>query len=447
MIKKKSRGGVLNRRNKQHKSIRCSKKRSTFRRQHKRGSKRQRIRHARKTSIPKDMTRRVSRRKLLKERLSRQGGMVIKKQIPSSLPSAGGICKVPEYPNIFIITDIDTHEVFVFDITRRTVLFKIGGTGTEDGKFRLPTGVVVTKDSTKVFVADTMNNRVQVLSLNVTKNNGEYSASLNYSAQFGGEGTLSYPRGLALTNQEPQTVLVAESTGHKVSEWHVQPLGAEGSQGDYEKIDREFGTGEFSSGEVGALQEPVDVTVLSKSNNIAIADKQNNCVSVFHYNGNFAYVLVSEGENDGCFKRPCGITADSDDNLFVVDKEGHTLRLHVFSSLGCHLQTLKLDMWDKWNKKGDNIVNANVYWYDDETGEGQLAIVNSLGHFAIATSNVCPGVAVKVKVEEVKAEVKEVKAEVEEVKIVMKEIKAQLDHGATVSSKTVEPPSAARPGS
>ena len=291
------------------------------------------------------------------------------------------ISSVPTHRNIIIVTTCHFHQVCVYDITNSQLLCKMGkadgSEGQGDGEFNEPWGVVVTKDSACVIVADGKNGRVQVLSLVVS--DGGRTAKLGFMREIG-KGQLNRPRGLALRDtDDSQTVLVAETGGNQVSEWSLEGT----------KV-HTFDTG---------LNFPSDVTVLPVSGQIAIADEGNNHVSVFDgKSGNFVRIVGERNDkfdlnaevqiaqwqldkaNDnasktpGLFYLPSAITADAEDNMIVIDTMSS--RLQVFDKLG--------QFRDWTDTLGETLVSTaggfkGVEWLGGE-GWGRLIIANNSGN-------------------------------------------------------------------
>ena len=78
------------------------------------------------------------------------------------------------------------------------------------------------------------------------------------------------------------------------------------------------------------LKEPGGVCVIGE--NIYVADRHLDRVSIFHLDGTFIGKIGSRGTDDGLFNYPSGICRDSKENLYVADSGNH--RVQVFSRDG-----------------------------------------------------------------------------------------------------------------
>ena len=206
-------------------------------------------------------------------------------------------------------------------------------------------GQLVLPNSKNVLIADTGNNRLQLLSLTVSnEDNMTVDMTVDLAAvRCIGEGELDRPSALALYGQEH--VLVVESRENRVSMWNTKGEGT-----------RLFTIGSTE------LNSPGDVTVFPNSKRIAIADTDNHRVAIYDDTGKFIYYLGSGftsndiaqiqkyGANNykkgvmlptntydpsarnlpefnGKFQYPFALAVDATDQLIVLDD---TNRLQVF---------------------------------------------------------------------------------------------------------------------
>lgn len=134
---------------------------------------------------------------------------------------------------------------------RRTV----GRTGSGPGEFRQPTGLAI-GPGTELFVCDTWNHRIQVLS-----EGGQYRRQ--YLASF------FSPRGVAVTKDG--TLFVADSGNNR-----VVVLDAQG------RIVRQW---DGSAAGTGAMREPVGIAVDESSGLVFVTDNGSGSVRVFSLSG------------------------------------------------------------------------------------------------------------------------------------------------------------------
>jgi hypothetical protein len=298
---------------------------------------------------------------------------------------------IPAYPDWIVTTDYSGHTVKISNIRTSALVCKFGGRVVSDWEasdLHCPHGVAVTLDSRPheerevvydasspdrylgvafVLVADYMNSRVQVLQLIVEQTCGFVHLALVRSiGRDGGgkklEGHLDGPIGVALLPGEggdQETVLVTESTNHRVSQF--------GLDGTFIRI---FIDGDKDSGwshSDGELLTPRGITVLESSGEVAVADLYNHRVHIFDDKGNYKRQFGTKGkETDGELSYPQGLTSDAHGNLLVTDS---TNRLQVFSPEGKHRCT-----------RSDLVVHGasdkGVAW----SADGGLAIANGECH-------------------------------------------------------------------
>jgi DNA-binding beta-propeller fold protein YncE len=156
-----------------------------------------------------------------------------------------------------------------------------------------------------VFVADSRNNRVQVL-----------TPTLDFHG-FVGVGELSGPRGVCANDD---VVVVSESSAHRVSVFN---------RGDGALL-RRFGSRGSADGQ---LQCPYGLCFVSGDRHMAVADCANKRVSVFSVGGDFVrHVGV------GLLGGTMGVASTAFDELVVAD--GGTCCVFVFSSSGKAMKTM-----------------------------------------------------------------------------------------------------------
>jgi DNA-binding beta-propeller fold protein YncE len=150
-----------------------------------------------------------------------------------------------------------------------------------------------------VFVADSRNNRVQVL-----------TPTLDFHA-FVGVGVLDLPSGVCANDD---VVVVSEVDAHRVSVF---------SRGDGALL-RRFGSRGSADGQ---LNGPYGLCFMSSGRHVAVADYFNHRVSVFSVGGDFVrHVGV------GVLRSPMGVACSAFDELVVTDIKRRCVV--VFSSSG-----------------------------------------------------------------------------------------------------------------
>jgi DNA-binding beta-propeller fold protein YncE len=193
------------------------------------------------------------------------------------------------------------HELDVADGSLRRV---IGGKGDAPLQFDDPRQVWVAYDGF-VFVADCKNHRVQVLKPN-----------LDFHG-FVGVGQLSHPSGVCAN---ADVVVVAEVDVDRLAVFN---------RGDGTLL-RRIGS---SSSMRGQLNSPLGLCFMASNRHVAVAEYDNNRVSVFGLDGEFIRHV-----GDGSLRSPEGVACSADDELVVADTGNR--RVVVFSGTGELLKTM-----------------------------------------------------------------------------------------------------------
>ena len=226
------------------------------------------------------------------------GFLVAPAHAQPQLPCFGGAPSAPNAPKAqiqpcFYVTDSINNRVLVFSLNTGDFLFHFGSTGTGNGQFKAPVGIVVSPYDGSVFVADSGNSRIQ-----------EFDPNGNFIRQFGNSGTgpgrLITPTGVAVDFTDPvdyavyvadfanNRVVVFDNTGHF--------LHAFGSSGT--------GSGQFKG--------PWGICI-SVSNALFVTDQNNSRIQMFDTSGNFLAMYGAKGTNPGQLMMPTGITAVMDE--------------------------------------------------------------------------------------------------------------------------------------
>jgi DNA-binding beta-propeller fold protein YncE len=197
-----------------------------------------------------------------------------------------------------LVSDAARDRIFDIRVADGSLRRVIGGRGRRPRQFRRPCQVHIAPDDF-VFVADSFNNRVQVL-----------TPQRRFHG-FVGVGQLECPAGVCAN---ADVVVVSEDGHHRISVF---------SRGDGALL-RRFGS--RGSGD-GQLHYPSGPCFMSDDRHVAVADCNNDRVSVFSVGGEFVrHVGV------GVLQRPRGVACSAFDELVVADA-GHG-RVVVFSASG-----------------------------------------------------------------------------------------------------------------
>jgi DNA-binding beta-propeller fold protein YncE len=243
-----------------------------------------------------------------------------------------GAAFIAAHPDWLVTIEQMGHRIKISNIRTGALVCKFGEYGEGDKQLKYPMGVAVTSDSSFVIVADSVNDRVQVLRLVVGADG--ISAHLEFVRSLGSgegraEGKLYNPFCVAMlqrSGEQQETVLVTETGNHRVSQFALD--------GTFVGIFAGTGKGGSGDGELNSLQ---GITVLGSSGEVAVVDRDNHRVQIFDSEGNYKRQFGTEGkEADGQLLEPTGIASDAHGNLLVVD---WTNRLQVFDPEGKHLCT------------------------------------------------------------------------------------------------------------
>jgi sugar lactone lactonase YvrE len=206
-----------------------------------------------------------------------------------------------------LVSDYDggSHAIHVFLIADGSRLREIGSRGDGPLQFVEPRQVWVASDDF-VFVAELGNKRVQVL-----------TPRLDFHA-FVGVGQLSEPVGVCA---DDDVIVVSERDAHRISAFKR----SDGA------LLRRFGS--RGSGD-GQLKYPRGLCFMSGHRHVAVADYDNDRVSVFSVEGEFVrHVGV------GKLRLPTGVACSAFDELVVADRGNN--RVVVFSASGEMLHTMR----------------------------------------------------------------------------------------------------------
>jgi DNA-binding beta-propeller fold protein YncE len=200
-----------------------------------------------------------------------------------------------------------SHAIHAFRVADGSRLRVIGRDGVGPLQFIHPYQVWIAPDD-HVFVADSINNRVQVL-----------TPSLDFHC-FVGVGQLDGPSGVCA---DDDVIVVSEWDTHRISVF---------SRCDGAFL-RRFG---YRGSGDGQLRSPYGLCFMSGHRHIAVAETRNHRVSVFSVEGEFIrHVGV------GVLRRPFGVACSAFDELVVADTRNN--RVAVFSASGELLKKMECE--------------------------------------------------------------------------------------------------------
>jgi hypothetical protein len=229
----------------------------------------------------------------------------VQRRLISLTPDAGSTdVAVSRDGSTLLISCADTHSVHVVDAASGTLIRTLGGcAGDGPLQFTRPNFVCVSVDDF-VFVSESVNNRVQVL-----------TPQLDFYG-FIGVGTLGNPQGVCA---DTDVVAVADADACQVLVFCRRSYG----------LLYRFGS---RGGRPGQLAMPMGLCFLGKSRRIAVADWGNDRISVFSFKGYFIYHVGA-----GVLDNPKTVACSAFNELIVADRCG----LFVFGANSEVLHTMR----------------------------------------------------------------------------------------------------------
>ena len=191
------------------------------------------------------------------------------------------------------VADTENQRIQVYDYNGN-LMYKFGKYGSGMGEFRFPYGIAVAKDG-RIFVADMYNDNISV-----------FSPSGDFLHYFGTSLDIGKPAGLAIDGER---LYLTDIRSHRVVVLDLESA---------EKI-LEFGNEGIESGE---FRSPNAVAVAGPR--IYVSDTANDRVQVFNKLGDFERVINkdSSGRN---FLNPRGIGIDPQGIIYVVNNMTHNV--------------------------------------------------------------------------------------------------------------------------
>ena len=179
----------------------------------------------------------------------------------------------------------------------------VGKKGENDLEFKYPTGVAIHPFNKNVYIADSLNDRLQIL-------NPDLTFSSSFGSCGGESGKFIKPWDLAFDSAG--NVYVADSACNRIQVFSTESqfLRQFGRQGNYE----------------GALYTPTGISIDS-DDLLYVFESNNHRVSVFTCEGKFVKSFGSKGSGPGQFNRPCGVAVDKSGVVYVSDTENDRLQL------------------------------------------------------------------------------------------------------------------------
>ncbi|KAJ1494199.1 hypothetical protein T484DRAFT_2585168 [Baffinella frigidus] len=180
----------------------------------------------------------------------------------------------------------------------RGPLHPIGSHGTGPTNFQFPYGVTVDLEG-RLVVADTLNNRVQVM-----HGNGTLHLSIGKEGSGEGSGPGEFRQPVAVTTTPAGLIAVVEQQGNRIQLFN--------GKGVLVRTVGKAGTGPC------CFNNPAGVACDS-GGMLYVADRDNNRIQVLREDGTFLRFIGSQGTGKGQVRRPVGITIDHESNLVIAE--------------------------------------------------------------------------------------------------------------------------------
>ena len=194
-------------------------------------------------------------------------------------------------------------------------VFQFGSEGKEFGQFMKPEGVAA-NNSGVIYVADTQNNRIQIFS-----NDGIFLTAFGkYGTSEEGKKSaqIVFMNPKAITTDSQKLVYVADFGNNRIQVFKEDGalLGVIGGQGK----------------SAGQFRRPIDITT-DENNYIYVADQGNHRIQIFNPKGEFVMSFGSYGEGPGYFQQLSAIAA-SEGKIFVADYKTDKIQVFRFYPKG-----------------------------------------------------------------------------------------------------------------
>jgi DNA-binding beta-propeller fold protein YncE len=287
------------------------------------------------------------REKILKKKLVHYYGQIGKEgKVKIKFGGPFGV-HISKNKDIYVADDL-THLIFVFDKYLQ-LKSTIGRPGHAPGEFSyLDCAITWKKD--RLLVADTGNNRVQVV--DVLGNTAKVIKRWGFKIKG-----FNNPRDISVSSIG--NIYVTDWGNHCVQVFNsdfkfVKRLGKKG-----------IGKGEFIN--------PITLTH-DLDDKLYVSDFKNHRVQVFNPEGEFLFSIGEKGKGLGQFRHPVGLALDSKGNLFVADRNNH--RVNVFTNDGRPLSSFGKYGRDPedFNKPADLDISNDNYLYIVDKGNQRVQV-------------------------------------------------------------------------
>ena len=199
-------------------------------------------------------------------------------------------------PDNFILVSEESHRIQKISMDGDRVA-SVGWYARGRRQFNDPAGIAISPITGQVYIADSGNDRIQVL-------NPDLTFSHSFGKKGSANGQFKEPSGIAIDSQG--LVYVADYGNHRIQKF--TPNG---------KFVAQFGSKDSGPGH---LKYPCGITIDTAGTGLVyVSVKGNNRVSVFTSDGVFVSSFGSKGSNIDQFNFPLGLRLDKKGFLYVCD--------------------------------------------------------------------------------------------------------------------------------
>jgi len=218
---------------------------------------------------------------------------------------------------------------------------EFGSFGSSEGKFKSPSGLALDRESNLLYVADTDNNRIQIIDVDGNcSGSDELADDVCFVDEFGtsgkGEGEFDSPTALVLDTGSDLLYIVDSGNDR------IQIIDVDGNCGSDELADDVCFVDEFGgsgTGE-GKFDLPSGLALDTSTNYLYVADTRNNRIQIIDVDGNcsgndelandvcFVDEFGGSGNGKGKFDLPSGLALHTDnDMLYIADTDNNQIQI------------------------------------------------------------------------------------------------------------------------
>ena len=212
---------------------------------------------------------------------------------PSRLPMRSPIGVDADAAGTIYAADSATGRIYVFDREGRFTRFI--GERKDEGYFKRPTGLAIDRPARRIYVTDTLEHCVYVVSTSGT-------IERSWGRRGSEPGDFNFPTAVALADDR---VFVLDSMNFRVQVFT--------REGEYLNS---FGR---PANEPGGFYRPKGLAIDPVNRLVLVVDAMFEAVQAFTYNGTLVWAFGQAGTAPGQFTLPAGVTVHPDGRILVAD--------------------------------------------------------------------------------------------------------------------------------